>query len=114
MAEETYVDFPFGEADLLSPNSAANLTIEVRKRMTILRPTTLGANMAIDATFSSELKVGSILVVEVGSDATARSVTFGAGFLAPVLAGVISKKKAQALVYNGIVFIAMGAPVQLD
>ena len=111
---ETYVDFPVGDPDIFTPASAANITVNVRKLLTILKPTQMAAAMEIDLVLHKDLRNGARLLLVAQSDGTARNVTFGDGFTAPVLAGVISKTKAQCFVYDGNSFIAEGAAIQLD
>lgn len=59
-------------------------------------------------------QVGDEIILKVTSDGTARDLTFGTGFVAPVLAGAGNKTKTITLVYDGGDYIATGASVQLD
>lgn len=83
-------------------NSRSIITIEMTDDGTL--------NLSDDA----KPQVGDEVIVKASSDATARDLTFGTGFTAPVLAGVISKTKTQSFVYDGSGFVATAAPVQID
>lgn len=58
--------------------------------------------------------VGDEIILKVSSDGTARDLTFGNGFTAPVLTGVINKTKAQHFVYDGTNFIPTAAAIQIN
>ena len=58
--------------------------------------------------------VGDEVILKVSSDATARDLTFGNGFTAPVLKGVINKTKVQNFVYDGTNFIPTGTALQIN
>lgn len=63
---------------------------------------------------SSQPVPGDEIILKVKSDATARDLTFGTGFTAPVLTGVINKTKVQRFVYDGNTFIATAPAVQIN
>lgn len=68
-------------------------------------------NLAADAVRNP----GQRAILKVSSDGTARDLTFGTNFTAPVLAGVINKTKVQEFVwFSGSGFVAVAAPVQID
>lgn len=71
-------------------------------------------NGTLNLSEDAKPQVGDEVIVKVSSDATARDLTFGTGFKAPVLAGVINKTKTQSFTYDGSSFVATAAPVQID
>lgn len=74
----------------------------------------MAGNATLKLSADAKPSPGDEVVLKVGSDATARTLTFGDGFTAPALAGAINKTKVQALVYDGAAFVASAAPVQID
>ncbi|MDX2304616.1 MAG: hypothetical protein NW226_17540 [Microscillaceae bacterium] len=112
---ESFVNWPFGEADIQEPNAAAVLAVTVKNTMTIVKcKTAMAADMTVNVTLHTELKRGAILQIIAASDATARAVTYGDNMNAPATAGTISKTKAQTLVFDGTAFNAIGTAVQID
>lgn len=107
------IGFPFGPADVLSPAYAVALPIPVSNPMTIIKTSLTGAQ-TINLAISKDLPAGSIIQLQAGSDGTARATTFGTGFLAPVLAGVINKILVQTFIYDGVQFTPFGASLQIN
>ncbi len=92
---------------------AASMELSASESRTIAKVDMTGDGslaLADDAT----PQVGDEVIVKASSDGTARDLTFGTGFDAPVLAGTINKTKVQSFVYDGDSFVATGAPVQID
>lgn len=101
--------YPFGPADVQNIASAATVALSITNGgLTYVRFTQLTAAMALTCTVSSDIKAGALLFVEIPSDATARTVTPGAGFTSAALAGTISKTKVASFVYDGSTFINTG------
>lgn len=92
---------------------AASMTVNPTESKTIVTIALTGAGtLALGE--NAKPQVGDEMIVKASSDGTARDLTFGTGFTAPVLAGVINKTKTQTLIYDGTAFIAKGAPVQIN
>lgn len=105
--------FKIGYAIALTIAFAAEMLANVSDSVNIITiDMTDAGTLALDA--KSKPVVGDRVILKVSSDTTARSLTFGTGFKAPVLAGVISKTKVQEFVYDGSQFIATGAAVQIN
>lgn len=98
----------------LTPEVGATTAVAVANQKTIVDLGTLTGATTVNLTIGANVPVGATLTLIAKSDTTARDVTPGTGFTGPVLAGVISKTKAQSYIYDGEKFIAMGAAVQLD
>lgn len=58
--------------------------------------------------------VGDELVLKVSSDGTGRNLSFGTGIAGPALTGTANKTKVQKFIYDGTIFIATAAPIQID
>lgn len=106
--------YPFGPATVSSVTAAATVEVAITNSKTIVDFGELAAAMTVDLVIDPELEAGAELHIKALSDGTARDITFGDGFNAPVLAGVISKTKVQSFVYNGTAFEPMGAALQID
>lgn len=105
---------PVLDAAKLTPTAGATTDVTIANQVTIVDLGTLGAASTVNLTIGANVPVGATLTMIAKSDGTARDVTPGTGFTAPVLSGVISKTKAQSYIYDGTKFVAMGAAVQLD
>src|SRR5690606_36635832 len=105
---------PFGAADVQSVSAAATVELKVSNNKTIVDMGEMSAAMTLDLDIDAELQAGAELHIKAKSDGTARDITFGAGFDAPVLAGVINKTKVQSFVYDGTAFLPIGAALQID
>ncbi len=92
---------------------AASMQANVKESRSIITLAMTGAGtltLSPDATPT----VGDEIILKVSSDATARELTFGTGFIAPVLAGTINKTKVICFMYDGSNFIATSAAVQIN
>jgi hypothetical protein len=112
--EESFVDWPFGEADVFTPTVAANIAQAVKKRNSIINLGTLDQNVTLNLTLHPELKKGALLTLVAKSDETARGVTLGTGFLGPAMAGTINKTKSMPFVFDGSKFVATSVATTLD
>jgi len=105
--------YKIGSATAETLAYAATIEINPSESKTIATVALTGnATLNIGATATPQ--VGDELIVKASSDGTARNLTFGTGFTAPALAGVINKTKVQTFVYDGTGFVANAAPVQID
>jgi len=105
--------YKIGSSTALEILYAADMTTLITESRTIITINMTGnGSLALDDDATPQ--IGDEVIVKATSDATARDLTFGAGFTAPVLAGVINKTKTQSFVYDGTSFIASGAPVQIN
>lgn len=105
--------YQIGSSVAFALEFAASMEATVKESRSIIS-VAMTANGTLNLSADAENVIGDEVIVKVSSDATARDLTFGTGFTAPVLAGVISKTKVQRFVYDGAGFIATGAPVQID
>lgn len=105
--------FQIGHSVAISILYAAAMSCVVEDSRNIVSIDMTGAG-TLNLSEDSEPVVGDEIIVKVSSDGTARNLTFGTGFIAPVLAGVINKTKVQTLVYDGANFIASSTPVQIN
>lgn len=109
------ISYPFGPADSQAPAYAATLAVTLTAQYTFLTTAAaLSGAMTINLTLDQGIRAGARLFCKFLSDGTARDVTFGTGFSAPVLAGVISKTKTIELVYDGTSFKPVALGVQID
>ena len=88
--------------------------VPVTQKETILDLGEFDANKTLNLAINSKVTAGALLHVKAKSDATARSLTFGTGITAPVLAGTINKTKVQSFIYNGTTFLPLGTALQID
>jgi len=108
------ISYPFGNADVQTPTYAATLAVTITDRMTFLAPTVMSGALTVNLTINEGIKAGARLFGTFLSDGTARAVTFGTGFTAPVLAGVISKTKTIEFVYDGTTYKPTSVGIQID
>lgn len=104
--------FPFGNASQVTLDSAATLEASVNNTLTIIN-VSLATAATLNLTVDAHTKVGSVLIVKVGSDGTARNLTPGTGMTGTAVAGVINKTKCATYVYNGSTFLHTGTQ-QID
>jgi hypothetical protein len=107
------IRYPFGEAEVLTPDSAATIAITVSNPKTIVK-IDLGHAATVNVTPDPELEVGAELVFVLKSDGTARNVTYGTNITGPVTTGTIDKTKLATFIYDGTAFLASAAIIQID
>ena len=100
--------------EIQTPAFAAALAVAIKQQTVFITPVTLTGVVTVNLTIDAQVTPGAILVLKLTSDGTGRDVTPGTGFLAPVVAGVISKTKVATYIYNGTAYVPMGAAVQVD
>jgi hypothetical protein len=105
--------YKIGSSTAFALAYASAISLTVSESRTIVTLALTGA-ATLNLHADSKPQIGDEIIIKASSDGTARDLTFGTGFKAPVLAGVISKTKTQTLVYDGTSFIAAAAPVQID
>jgi hypothetical protein len=109
------IKYPFGAPDSQAPAYAATLAVTIANTMTFLKTAAaMTGALTVNLTIDTEVPIGSRLFCSFLSDGTARAVTFGTGFTAPVLAGVISKTKSIEFVYDGVTFKPTSVGIQID
>lgn len=109
---DTNKEYKIGGTVVLEPAYAATLALAPTKSRNIVKLALTGAcTVNVDVSKSAP---GDKLIFKVGSDATARDLTFGTGITGPVMAGTINKIKTQEFIFDGEAFIATGALVQID
>lgn len=113
-SENLVVNFPFGAIDTQSPAYAATLAVTIKNQGTILIPGTMTGAMTINLTINADINAGARLSIQLTSDGTARTVTFGTGFTAVALAGTISKTNKIEFEYDGTTFKQSGAAVLIN
>ena len=105
--------YELGFAVAFSIAYAAAMAAVVSESRNIITIAMTGAGtLSLDP--DSKPVIGDEIILKVSSDATARDLTFGTGFTAPILTGVISKTKVQSFVYDGTSFIPSGTAVQIN
>lgn len=104
--------FPFGAASQVTLASAATLEASVNNTVTIVN-VSLATAATLNLTVDADTKVGSLLIVKVGSDGTARNLTPGTGMTGTAVAGVINKTKTAAYIFDGSTFVHIGTQ-QID
>lgn len=110
----TFVSWPFGEAEIQTPAYAATLEVTVKNQLTIVDVATLSGAITINLAIDDQVRAGALLQLQLTSDATARTATLGTGFLALAISGTISKTKVANFMYDGTQFVPVGAAVQVD
>jgi hypothetical protein len=104
----------FPAADTQSPDAAATLALTIKQQVSIVNVGAMAADMTVNLTVDAQVTAGAILILKLTSDTTARAVTPGTGFTAPVVAGVISKTKYATYIYTGSTFVPVGLAVQVN
>lgn len=105
----------FPVLDLQTPAYASTLAVDIKQQVTCIHlSAAMTGAMTINLTIDSQVSPGAIIHLKAASNTTARDITFGTGFNAPVLTGVISKTKVQSFIYDGTNFLPMGAALQID
>lgn len=108
------VEMVFPTSEKLSPAFAATQAVIIERQTTILDLGELTGASTVDLTIGADVELGARLAIVAKSDATARDITCGTGFLGGAIAGVISKTKMQEYIYNGTAFMPVAAAIQLD
>lgn len=96
--------WPFGPADVLTPEYAAEMNINIDNNRTIVQLPSLTGAPTLDLVPHAELKVGAEVFIEADQGATARNVTFGTNIEGDGITGVANDKESVHLVYNGAKF----------
>ena len=99
------IRYPFGKADEQSVTAAATMAATINNSETYITISTLSAAGTLNLTIGSGVRTGDKLYVRTTSDGTARTITFGTGFLAKALAGTISKSNLSTFIFDGTVFV---------
>jgi hypothetical protein len=105
--------FAFGHSTALLIVFSASMQATVSETRTIATINMTG-NGTLALSEDAKPTLGDEIILKVSSDGTARDLTFGTGFTAPVLTGVINKTKVITLVYDGTAFIPSGAAIQIN
>lgn len=106
------INFPTFELQTTVHSSTE--TVAINEFYTYVRMDTMNSAVTLNLVISPKLTAGAQLQIEARSDTTARALTFGTGFQAVAMSGVISKTRVQHFIYDGSKFIATGAPQQID
>ena len=105
---------PYGAADTLTVLATGATTATITNSVTVVTAlTTLTGNASLTITPSSELVVGSRLLIKVKTTGT-ETFTFTSGIIAPVVTGVAGKTWCQGFWYDGTQFLPEGAKIQID
>gem|GEM_PF-2195019 len=96
--------FPFGKATEVTLVFAATIAAEVNNTMNIYTLAMTGI-ATLNLTIGAKTRVGSVLVLKLSSDATARDFTPGTGMTGTEVAGVVSKTKVATYVFDGTKFV---------
>lgn len=105
--------FPTAEAQSVSPAATGATAVAINRTTTVIDLGILTGDVPVNATIGADVPVGAMLTVKAKSDTTARTVTFGTGFKAAALAGVISKTKTALFVFDGTQFVGVSSQ-QID
>ncbi|GGB82966.1 hypothetical protein GCM10007424_23740 [Flavobacterium suaedae] len=102
-----------GYTEAKTVSYAASMDAVVKESRTILSVALTG-NGTLNISSDARPFIGAEIIVKATSDATARDLTFGTGFTAPTLTGVINKTKVQHFVYDGSAFVPVATAIQID
>lgn len=99
--------WPFGEADVLTPDYAAEVALEIENNLTIIKAPTLTGALEFTLTADPELRPGAKVIIDVTQGATGQDVTFAAGgdVVAPDLTGVANDRDIIELTWDGSEFV---------
>lgn len=99
------ISYPTGAMDVQAPAYAATIDLAVVNQKTLVNVGQLTGALTLNVAADTGLKPGAELIVQLQSDGTARATTLGTGFKGVAIAGVISKTKYAAFVYDGTNFV---------
>lgn len=108
MGKETFVQWPFGKADIQAPESAATYAVTVTNRKTFLNLAPAAAGL-VNIAADEHLAVGAELVIKVTQGGTGRNITFGSDndtIVAPALTGVANDVDTISLEWDGTAWTA--------
>ena len=95
----------FGVTDVQSPAYASAIAIVTVHKKTIVKVSVTGG-LALTIGTSPDAEAGDELNIQIANDGTARTVTFGSGFMsAGNLVGTINKTASVNFVHNGTLFV---------
>ena len=109
---------PFGATDVfvLAPTGTTSLNIINGQTLIDGATTQLTAAATINLTFNTldtRLSIGAEILLKVATTGIT-TVTFGTGFIAPVLTGVTGKTFSVSFYYDGVNFLPKSAPYQIN
>ena len=106
---------PFGVADQFVLAATGTTAIAVANTHSVIDGATipLTASVVLNLTIDPRLPMAAKMYIKI-STVGATTVTFGTGFLVPVLTGVAGKTFAMALYYDGTKYLPTGAPYQVN
>lgn len=106
------VIFPCSQ--VLAPDYAATLDVEIKAAETFLQPEALAGDVTIDLDIDEAVTAGSKLHVKIdlAEGKTTQQVTFGDGFAEELTVVVgITNSEYFSFVFDGLVFLPIGLPV---
>jgi len=98
------VSYPTGAMNIKTPAYAATQAVTVESKKEYINLGELTGATTVNLTVPADQPAGAELFIKAKSDATARTVTLGTGFVGTAQAGVISKTKLMYFVYNGTAY----------
>lgn len=105
--------WPFGKADVLTPDYAATIAVTIENRLTVIN-LSLTNPATLNLTIDSEIEDGALLQLNVLAQDNADDLTLGTAIDGPNIVGVTTKTKSQGFILSGGVFRPNGAAVQID
>lgn len=99
--------FPIGQ--LLAPDYAATLAVDIKQMETFLQPEELEGNATINLAIDDQVTLGAKLHLKLDADSSARTVTLGTGFSATPATIVVAATSVAyvSFVFDGTEFIPM-------
>lgn len=107
------VMFPNGAFETQTPAYASTLNLTIDNPFTFVKVSVTG-NMTVNLTEVITPPVGSLILIEVVSDSSARTITWGTGMVGPALVTVATKTHVIEFFFDGSNFVASGASAQIN
>ena len=110
-AENRFVRYPFGAADVQNIAAAAVMAATIKNSQTQLNIGELGAAGTLNLTLHPELSVGDELVIKVSADGTNRVLTLGTGITGNAITVTADKTFIITAKFDGTAFIVVSSLV---
>ena len=106
---------PFGSADTAVLLATGTTTIAISNNQTLIDGATvpLTGNAVINLALDSRLMLGAEIDLKVATTGIT-TVTFGTGFICPLITGVAGKTFCASFYYDGSKFLPKSAPYQIN
>ena len=109
------LNFPYGAADEHALTATGAQALTINNAFTVIDGVTVPAtgNRTLNLTINDEVKKGALLFVKSKTNGIQTTI-LGTNITSATITGVAGKTKTQGFVFDGSVFLPMGAAQQID